>query len=94
MVIGIKEKASVHEEARSTAPSRAGQRFKQRWDCSQVENQEEGMQWAEDEKLEKNLEQRRIKGSSLKVKVMQKVPELVAHERYQRKEERKMMVYQ
>ena len=42
VVIGIKDKASVHEEARSTAHSRAGQSVKQRCDCSQVENPKGG----------------------------------------------------
>ena len=44
------------------------------------ENETE-LQWAEDEKLEEILEQRKREGSSLKADVMQKVPELVVHER-------------
>ena len=39
------------------------------------------LQWDEDEKLEETLERRRMEGSSLQVDVMQKVPELVVHER-------------
>ena len=40
-----------------------------------------GMQWDEDEKLEETFERRRMEGSSVQVEVMQKVPELVVHER-------------
>ena len=39
------------------------------------------MQWDEDEKLEEILERRRVEGSSLQAEVLQKVPELVVHER-------------
>ena len=40
------------------------------------------VQWAEVEKLEEeSLERRRMEGSSLHAEVMQKVPELVVHER-------------
>ena len=39
------------------------------------------VQWAEDEKMEKALERRRMEGNSLQAEVMQKVPELVVHER-------------
>ena len=64
--------------------------MKQNCDCSQIENEEEEkeevwqkanqmeMQWAEDEKLEKSLERRRMEGSSLQAEVMQKLPELVS----------------
>ena len=38
-------------------------------------------QWIEDEKLEDSLERRRAEGVSLQAKVLQKVPELVVHER-------------
>ena len=38
-------------------------------------------QWDEEEKLEEILERRKMEGSSLKVEVLQKVPELVVHER-------------
>ena len=38
---GIKAKASVHDDAKSTAQRRAGQSVKQSWDCSQIENEEE-----------------------------------------------------
>ena len=38
-------------------------------------------QWDEEQKLEEILERRRMKGSSLKLEVMQNVPELVVHER-------------
>ena len=45
------------------------------------------VQWDEDEKLEETLERRRMKGSSLQVEVMQKVLELVVHERMPQGEE-------
>ena len=38
-------------------------------------------QWDEEQTLEEILERRRMKGSSLKLEVMQKVQELVVHER-------------
>ena len=77
MVAGIKEKASAHEDAKSTAHGTAGQSVKQNWDCSQIENEEEEdwqkenqmeVQWAEDEKLEETLERRRMGGGSLQEK--------------------------
>ena len=42
MVVGINEKASVHNGAKATAQRTAGQSVKQNWDCSQIENEEEG----------------------------------------------------
>ena len=60
---------------------------------SQIENEEEEkeedwqkedqmeVQWAECENLEESLERRRREGSSLLAEVMQKVPELLVHER-------------
>ena len=41
MVAGIKEKAGVHEDAKSTAHRTVGQSVKQSWDCSKIENEEE-----------------------------------------------------
>ena len=38
-------------------------------------------QWDEEQKLEEIVERKRIEGNSLKLEVMQKVPELVVHER-------------
>ena len=76
VVAGIKEKASAHDDAKATAQRTAGQRVIQKWDCSQIEHEEEeeeddwqkenqmGRPWAEDEKLEETLEQRRREGSS------------------------------
>ena len=71
-----------------------GQSVKHSWDCSQIENEvEEGrgslakkenqmeMQWAEDEKLEELLEQRRMERCSLQAEVTQKTPELVVRAR-------------
>ena len=80
VVVGIKEKASAPDDAKATAQRTAGQRVKQNWDCSQIENEEEeeeddwqkenqmGRQWNEDEKLER----RRMEGNSLQLEVMQK----------------------
>ena len=45
------------------------------------------LQWAEDEKLEKSVERRRMEGSSSQTEVVQKVPELVVHERMSQGEE-------
>ena len=93
VVAGIKEKAGVHEDAKSTAQRTVGQSVKQSWDCSQIESEEDkeeedwqkegqmDVQWAEDEKLEESLDRRRMEGSSLQAEVMRKVPELVVHER-------------
>ena len=39
------------------------------------------VQWMEDEKLEESLERRRMEGNSSKADVMQKISELVVHER-------------
>ena len=87
MVAGIKEKAGAHEDAKTTAQRTVGQSVKQNWDCSQIEYEEEEeeedqmeVQWAEDERVEKILERRRMEGS-LQAEVMQKVLELVVHER-------------
>ena len=52
----------------------------------QKENQI-GLRWAMDEKLERSLERRRMEGSSLQADVMQKVPELSVHERMSQGEE-------
>ena len=38
-------------------------------------------QWEEEQRLEEIVERRRSEGSSLKLEVMHKVPELVVHER-------------
>ena len=93
VVAGIKEKASAQDDTKATAQRTSGQRVKQSWDCSQIDNEEEeeeddwqkedqmGRQWDEDEKLEEFLERRRMEGSSLQVEVMKNVPELVVHER-------------
>ena len=60
----------------------------QRWDSSQIENEEEegwqegdqmAGQWEEEQQLGDLIERRRMKGSSLKLDVMQKVPELVVN---------------
>ena len=41
VVAGIKEKASVHVDAKATAQGTSGQTVKQHWDCSQIVNEEE-----------------------------------------------------
>ena len=93
VVEGIKVKASADEDAKSTAQRTVGQSVKQSWDCSRTEieegDEEEvwqkenqmGLQWVEDEKLEEILEQRRMERCSLQAEVMQKASELVVHER-------------
>ena len=43
-----------------------------------------------DEKLQEILERRRMEGSSLQTEVMQKVPELVVHERMSQAKKRKV----
>ena len=59
----IQEKTSAQDDAKATAQRTAGQRVKQNWDCSQIENEEEeeddwqnehqmGRQWDEDEQFE------------------------------------------
>ena len=85
---GIKEKASAHDDAKATAQRTAGQRVKQNCDCSQIEEEDDwnkenqmGRHWDEEEKLEEVLGRRRMEGSFLQVEVMQKVPEIVVHER-------------
>ena len=79
--------------------------------CSQIENEEEES-WQEGDQMTEQLEEeqhledivvrRRMKGSSLKLDVIQKVPELMVHERMsqservkkpKRKEERARMVH-
>ena len=72
MVAGIKEKAGGHEDAKSIAQRKVEQSVKQSWECSQIENEEEEeeevwqkenqmeLQWAEYEKLEETLGQRRM----------------------------------
>ena len=63
-----------------------GQNPIQRWDCSQLENEEEkeswqegdqmAEQWAEEQHLEDIVERRRMEGSSLKLDVIQKAKSL------------------
>ena len=54
VVAGIKEKAGVHENAKSTAQRTAGQSVKQSWDCSQIENEEEEEEevWQREKQME------------------------------------------
>ena len=82
VVAGIKEKASAHEDAKSTAQRTAGQSVLQNWDCSQIEDEEEEEEedWQKEDqvevhgKLEEILERRRMEGSFLQAEVTQKVP--------------------
>ena len=102
VVVGITETTSAHEDVKSTAQRTAGQSVKRNWDCSQSENEEEEeeedwqkedqmeVQWAEDEKLEDILERRKMEGGSLQAEVMQKVSELVVHERVSQGEKREL----
>ena len=72
VVVGMKEKANAHDEAKATAQRTAGQSVMRSWDCSQIGSEEEEeeelwqkenqmeLQWAEGEKLEESLEQRRM----------------------------------
>ena len=101
VVAGIKEEASVQDDAKWTAQRIVGQRVKQIRDCSQIENEEEeeekgwqeedqmAVQWDEEQKLEEMLERRRMEGNSLQLEVMQKAPELVVRERMSQGEEGK-----
>ena len=87
MAAGIEKKASAQEDAKPTAQRTVVQNVEQNWDCSQIENEEEeededwqkGDQmeryWNEDEKVEES------EGGSLEAEVMQRVPDLVVHER-------------
>ena len=68
-----------------------GQNSMQRWESSQIENEEEeeswlegdqmAEQWEEERRLEDIVERRRMEGSSFKLDVMRRVPELVVNER-------------
>ena len=91
VVAGIEVKVSGHEGNKEAIQTPAGQSFMRSWDCLQTEKYEEeeswregdqmAVHWDEEQKLEEIWERRRIEGSSLKLEVMQKVPELVVHER-------------
>ena len=101
----------MHNGDKEAVQRPAGQRVTRSWDCSQIENEEEDVswregdqmaaQWEEEQKLEEIVERKRIEGNSLKLEVMQKVPELVVQERMsqgkgvesQREKESTRMVY-
>ena len=79
----------VDESVENESKRIGGQDLMHRWDCSQIENEEEenwqegdqmAEQWEEEQQLEGIVERRRMEGSSLKLEVMQKVLELVVHE--------------
>ena len=76
VAVDIEKKASAHEDVKPTAQRTVGPSVKH-W---QKEHQME-MQWDGDEKLEEILERRRVEGCFSQAEVMQKVPDLVVHER-------------
>ena len=66
----------------------ARQCVEQKWECSQIEHEEEEEEddWGKENQMgvqcdEETLERRKMEGSSLQVEVRQKEPELVVHER-------------
>ena len=71
----------------------------QRWNSSQTENEEEeeycqesdqiAGHWEEEQNLDDLIERRRMEGSSLKLDILQKVPELVVNERMSQGENEK-----
>ena len=92
VVADIEKKARAQVDDKLIARRTVGQSVKQSWDCSQIKVGEEEeddwqkgdqmeMQLVEDEKLEETSERRRARGVSLQAEVLQKVPELVVHER-------------
>ena len=91
VVAGIKEKENVHNGDKEVVQRPVGQSVMRSWCCSQIENEEEeeswregdqmAAQWAEKQKPEEIVERKKIEGSSLKLEVMRKAPELVVHER-------------
>ena len=93
VVAVIKEKAGVHEDAKSTAQRTVGQSVNQSWDCSQIDSQEEEEEeyWQRRTRWKCNglrmRSCRRVwneegwKEVPLQAEVMQKVLELVVHER-------------
>ena len=90
---GQKKNEKIEEGIRSSQRmALEGQNLIQRWDCSQIENEEEeeeswqeGHQMAEqceeEQHLENIVERRRMEGSSSKLDVIQKIRELVVIER-------------
>ena len=86
-----KKNEKIEEDIRSSQKMPLeGQNTMQRWDCSQIENEEEeswlesdqmAEQWEEEQHLNDMVERRRMEGSSLKLDVIQKVPKLVVAER-------------
>ena len=69
--------AGHEKKAKARAQVDVNQSVQQSWDCLQIEDEEED----EGEKLEEILERRRMEGSCLQADIMQKVRELVVHER-------------
>ena len=90
-VIGSSRRMALEECCLSERKRTEGQNTIQRWDCSLIENEEEeeswqegdqvAEQWEEGQHLQDIVERRRTEGSSLKLVVVQKVPELAVNER-------------
>ena len=91
------ENEKIEEGIRSSQKmSFERQNLIQRWDSSQIENEEEGEEsWQEGDQMEEEqhlddlIERRRMEGSSLKLDVMQKFPELVVNKRMSQGEQGK-----
>ena len=79
-VIGSSQKMAFEESCKNEGKRTGGQNPIQRWDCSQIENDEEeeswqeggqmAEQWEEEQHLEDIVERRRMEGSSLKLDVI------------------------
>ena len=90
-VIRSSQRRALEECCLSERKRTEGQNPIQRWDCSQIENEEEeesgqggdqmAEQWEEEQHLDDIVESIGMEGSSLKLDVVQKVPELVVTER-------------
>ena len=89
---GQEENENIEEGIRSSQRmALEGQNPIRRWDCSQIENEDEeeswqegdqlAEQWEEEQHLEETVERRTTEGSSLKLDVTQKVLELVLNKR-------------
>ena len=86
MVGGFKEQASAHDDAKSTAQRTSGQSVKHNWDSSKDGKRRRGGR-GRLAKMRTSWKCRKTESSSLEANVMQKVPELVAHERMSQNDE-------
>ena len=90
-VIRSSQRMASEECCKSERKRTEGQNPAQRWDCSQIQNEEEeeswqegdqmAKQWEEEQHLQDIIERRRMEESSFKLDVMQKGPDLVVNER-------------